>query len=91
MQALGRCPPPAPGPFTDAASGPTSYAHRLPADASAPLRIARPTGDPDAVARFRLDGLGLAELWRHECGVTVEDPDGYRLVLSTRGWSNAPS
>lgn len=22
-------------------------------------------------------------------GVTVEDPDGYRLVLSTRSWSNA--
>jgi catechol 2,3-dioxygenase-like lactoylglutathione lyase family enzyme len=22
-------------------------------------------------------------------GVTVEDPDGYRLVLSTRGWSKA--
>ncbi|MGC5019827.1 VOC family protein [Micromonospora sp. DT47] len=22
-------------------------------------------------------------------GVTVADPDGYRLVLSTRGWSNA--
>jgi hypothetical protein len=21
-------------------------------------------------------------------GVTVADPDGYRLVLSTRGWSN---
>jgi catechol 2,3-dioxygenase-like lactoylglutathione lyase family enzyme len=21
-------------------------------------------------------------------GVTVEDPDGYRLVLSTRGWTN---
>ncbi|MEW2580729.1 VOC family protein [Streptomyces syringium] len=23
-------------------------------------------------------------------GVTVEDPDGYRLVLSTREWSNVP-
>lgn len=22
-------------------------------------------------------------------GVTVEDPDGYRLVLSSRSWSNA--
>lgn len=22
-------------------------------------------------------------------GVTIEDPDGYRLVLCTRGWSNA--
>ncbi|MFD6431119.1 VOC family protein [Streptomyces venezuelae] len=25
----------------------------------------------------------------NEWGVTVEDPDGYRLVLSTRAWSNA--
>ena len=25
----------------------------------------------------------------NEWGVTVEDPDGYRLVLCTRGWSNA--
>lgn len=24
-----------------------------------------------------------------EWGVTVEDPDGYRLVLCTRGWSNS--
>ncbi|GAB3818896.1 VOC family protein [Micromonospora zhanjiangensis] len=23
-------------------------------------------------------------------GVTLADPDGYRLVLSTRGWTNAP-
>lgn len=138
----------------------------MPADASAPLRIARPTRDLDAAARFWVDGLGLSELWRHEgdgspgnnsllmagwpgaawhlelvhspaepveprptaedllviyCagpvdedlvtrleahggrrvpahnpywdqwGVTVEDPDGYRLVLSARDWSDAPS
>ncbi|MFI6938927.1 VOC family protein [Streptomyces sp. NPDC050418] len=25
----------------------------------------------------------------NEWGVTIEDPDGYRLVLSTRSWSNA--
>ncbi|MEV7449733.1 VOC family protein [Streptomyces nigra] len=25
----------------------------------------------------------------NEWGVTVEDPDGYRLVLCTRAWSNA--
>ncbi|TKA03025.1 VOC family protein [Actinacidiphila oryziradicis] len=23
-------------------------------------------------------------------GITIQDPDGYRLVLSTRGWSNSP-
>lgn len=27
----------------------------------------------------------------NEWGVTVEDPDGYRLVLCRRGWSNDPS
>ncbi|MFE7776938.1 VOC family protein [Streptomyces sp. NPDC057445] len=26
----------------------------------------------------------------NEWGVTVEDPDGYRLVLCVRGWSNSP-
>lgn len=25
----------------------------------------------------------------NEWGVTVEDPDGYRLVLCRRGWSNS--
>ncbi|MFE0172007.1 VOC family protein [Streptomyces sp. NPDC059002] len=25
----------------------------------------------------------------NEWGVTIEDPDGYRLVLSRRGWSNS--
>ncbi|MGW7595667.1 VOC family protein, partial [Streptomyces rubiginosohelvolus] len=25
----------------------------------------------------------------HEWGVTIEDPDGYRLVLCRRGWSNS--
>lgn len=25
----------------------------------------------------------------NEWGITVEDPDGYRLVLSRRGWSNS--
>ncbi|GAA3185102.1 MULTISPECIES: VOC family protein [Streptomyces] len=25
----------------------------------------------------------------NEWGVTIEDPDGYRLVLSTRGWTNS--
>ena len=34
--------------------------------ASAKLRVARPTDDLDAVARFYRDGLGLAELFRFE-------------------------
>lgn len=27
----------------------------------------------------------------NEWGVTFEDPDGYRIVLSSRNWSNTPS
>lgn len=135
----------------------------MPADATAHIRIARPSLDLDVAARFWTSGLGLSELWRHRgdgapgdhsllmvgwpdagwhlelvhdptaavaprptpedllvvyldgpvpdalvarleqhggrrvpahnpygdrWGVTVEDPDGYRLVLSTRRWSN---
>lgn len=137
----------------------------MPADANAPIRIARPSRDLAAAERFWVEGLGLDVLFRraaegdpaqgwllmvgwpgaawhlelvHEpgdapvaprpteedllviylgeevpealvqrleqhggrrvpahnpywdtWGVTIEDPDGYRLVLSTRGWSNA--
>jgi catechol 2,3-dioxygenase-like lactoylglutathione lyase family enzyme len=32
--------------------------------------------------------VGQGPYW-DRWGVTVQDPDGYRLVLSTRGWSNA--
>lgn len=119
--------------------------------AAAHLRIARPTRDLPATARFYTDGLGLDVLFRKEglimlgapaaawhlelvagtrtpaptdedllvlyldapiddalvtrlteaggrrvpqgdywdrWGVTVADPDGYRLVLSTRAWTN---
>ncbi|CAL9605581.1 VOC family protein [Streptomyces sp. enrichment culture] len=138
----------------------------MPADATAHIRIARPSLDLDAAARFWISGLGLGELWRHRgdgtpgdhsllmvgwpgapwhlelvhtpagsmsprptpedllvvyvdgpvpeplvnrleqhgghrvpshnpywdrCGITIEDPDGYRLVLSTRTWSNTPT
>ncbi|MFF8658973.1 VOC family protein [Streptomyces huasconensis] len=42
----------------------------------------------------RLEGHGGKRVqspnpYWNEWGVTVEDPDGYRLVLSTRAWSNA--
>ncbi|WP_432094492.1 VOC family protein [Streptomyces sp. bgisy100] len=42
----------------------------------------------------RLEAHGGRRVLAHnpyweEWGVTVEDPDGYRLVLSTRTWSNA--
>ncbi|GAA2643277.1 VOC family protein [Streptomyces lunalinharesii] len=46
----------------------------------------------DLVAR--LEGCGGTRVAAHNpywdaWGVTVEDPDGYRLVLSTRDWNNA--
>ncbi|MCI3929103.1 VOC family protein [Streptomyces sp. AN091965] len=46
----------------------------------------------DLVARLEAHGgkrvLSPNPYW-NEWGVTVEDPDGYRLVLSTRAWSNS--
>ncbi|MFD5465292.1 VOC family protein [Kitasatospora sp. NPDC127059] len=136
----------------------------MPADATAHIRIARPSRNLDAAERFWASGLGLDVLYRHTTdgtpgehsllmvgwpdaawhlelvhdpaapvepqstaddllvvylgepvsdtllerleehggkrvpahnpywdawGVTVQDPDGYLLVLSTRSWSNA--
>ncbi|MFH9351443.1 VOC family protein [Kitasatospora sp. NPDC017646] len=136
----------------------------MPADATAHIRIARPSRDLEAAERFWISGLGLDVLYRHTTdgtpgehsllmvgwpaaawhlelvhdpaapvepqptaedllvvylgepvsdalverlerhggrrvpahnpywdtwGVTVQDPDGYRLVLSTRSWSDA--
>jgi catechol 2,3-dioxygenase-like lactoylglutathione lyase family enzyme len=46
--------------------------------------------DPDLVARLVEHGgtvVSQGEYW-DRWGVTVQDPDGYRLVLSTRVWSN---
>jgi catechol 2,3-dioxygenase-like lactoylglutathione lyase family enzyme len=48
---------------------------------------------PDTLAE-RLLGAGGRRVMAHNAywerwGVTVEDPDGYRLVLCTRAWSNA--
>ncbi|MEV5979452.1 VOC family protein [Streptomyces sp. NPDC052114] len=72
-------------------------------DEAAPVRP-RPTEEdllvvyvdgevPDAlVTRLEEHGgkpvLSPNPYW-NEWGVTVEDPDGYRLVLSTRAWSNS--
>ncbi|GGF33395.1 VOC family protein [Williamsia phyllosphaerae] len=44
--------------------------------------------DPAVIARIEEAGgrvVSQGKYW-DEWGVTVEDPDGYRLVLSTRGW-----
>ncbi|MBB6039133.1 hypothetical protein [Phytomonospora endophytica] len=92
----------------------------MPADATAHVRIARPSRDLQAAERFwitgsptaedllvvylneavpgelveRLEGHGGTRVPAHNpywdtWGVTIEDPDGYRLVLSTRDWSNS--
>ncbi|MYW68561.1 VOC family protein [Streptomyces sp. SID8379] len=46
----------------------------------------------ELVSRLELHGGKRVEspnpYW-NEWGVTVEDPDGYRLVLCTRAWSNS--
>jgi catechol 2,3-dioxygenase-like lactoylglutathione lyase family enzyme len=47
--------------------------------------------DPALIARLVECGgrrVGQGRYW-DRWGVTVADPDGYRLVLSTRTWSNA--
>ncbi|MFE0106134.1 VOC family protein [Streptomyces sp. NPDC059009] len=46
----------------------------------------------DAVARLEAHGgkrVQSPNPYWNEWGVTVEDPDGYRLVLCTRAWSNS--
>jgi catechol 2,3-dioxygenase-like lactoylglutathione lyase family enzyme len=53
------------------------------------LYLAGPVPD-DLVARLETAGgrkVSQSDYW-DRWGVTVEDPDGYRLVLSTRSWSN---
>ncbi|MGW5211740.1 VOC family protein [Streptomyces sp. NPDC004051] len=45
----------------------------------------------DLVARLEQHGgtaVPSPDPYWNEWGVTVEDPDGYRLVLCRRGWSN---
>ncbi|GLY07423.1 glyoxalase/bleomycin resistance protein/dioxygenase [Actinoplanes sp. NBRC 101535] len=47
----------------------------------------------DLVERLLAAGgerVSQSEYW-DRWGVTVTDPDGYRLVLSTRGWRNTPA
>ena len=54
------------------------------------LYLAGPVDDA-LVARLEEAGgrrVGQGAYW-DRWGVTVEDPDGYRLVLSSRSWSNA--
>ncbi len=46
----------------------------------------------ELVARIEANGgkrVQSPNPYWNEWGVTLEDPDGYRLVLSTRAWSNA--
>jgi catechol 2,3-dioxygenase-like lactoylglutathione lyase family enzyme len=54
------------------------------------LYLSRPIDD-DLVERLVEAGgrrVSQGPYW-NRWGVTIEDPDGYRLVLSTRSWSNA--
>ncbi|MDH6463894.1 catechol 2,3-dioxygenase-like lactoylglutathione lyase family enzyme [Micromonospora sp. A200] len=54
------------------------------------LYLAGPV-EADLVTRLERAGgtrVSAGPYW-DRWGVTVADPDGYRLVLSTRGWSNA--
>ncbi|GAA2590699.1 hypothetical protein GCM10010435_81730 [Winogradskya consettensis] len=47
--------------------------------------------DESLMARLEEHGgrrVSQGQYW-DRWGVTVEDPDGYRLVLSTRSWSSA--
>lgn len=53
--------------------------------------LAGPVPD-DLVARLERSGgrrVPAHNPYWDRWGVTIEDPDGYRLVLSTRDWSNA--
>ncbi|BCY10655.1 VOC family protein [Actinoplanes sp. L3-i22] len=46
--------------------------------------------DEELIARLEESGgrrVGQGDYW-DRWGVTIADPDGYRLVLSTRTWSN---
>lgn len=54
--------------------------------------VYRADGGEELVARLEEHGgkrVTSPNPYWNEWGVTVEDPDGYRLVLSTRAWSNS--
>lgn len=76
---------PAPAPDAYAAdsgarpSGPTAERNTVLFTGHTHVRMARPSRDRVASPN---------PYW-NEWGVTVEDPDGYRLVLCRRGWSNS--
>lgn len=56
----------------------------MPADASAHIRIARPSRDLDAAAAFWTEGLGLDVLWR----TTADGTSGHHSLLMV-GWPDA--
>jgi hypothetical protein len=60
----------------------------MPALAHAPIRIARPSGDLAAAARFWHQGLGLDVLYRKEPADADEGP-GARYALLMLGWREA--
>ena len=49
--------------------------------------------DPALIERITEAGgrqVAAHNPWWDQIGVTIEDPDGYRLVLCERAWSSAP-
>jgi hypothetical protein len=57
------------------------------------LRVARPSRDLDAATRFYTQALDLdapavpnANPYWNERGITVQDPDGYRIVIENAAW-----
>ncbi|MFK3983749.1 VOC family protein [Micromonospora sp. NPDC050397] len=54
------------------------------------LYLSEPIGDTVVARLERAGGRRVTQgAYWDRWGVTVEDPDGYRLVLSSRPWSNA--
>lgn len=54
------------------------------------LYVSEPIDDAVVARLERAGGKRVSQgTYWDRWGVTVEDPDGYRLVLSTRSWSNA--
>lgn len=55
------------------------------------LYLAEPVDDALIAGLERAGGRRIAQgAYWDRWGVTVQDPDGYRLVLSSRAWSNHP-
>lgn len=59
----------------------------MPADATAHVRIARPSRDLGAAERFWISGLGLDVLYRHTADAAPDAPGHHSLLMA--GWRDA--